>query len=129
MTWIWLIILAVSVPLIYLKITNRKKIALEPNFIHIFPDYPRSNPCVRKAGKTISFIVKGYKDSDCLEEVELKKEDIMWQHQNYVGKFVKQAANVIYYQIPDGPDKLGKTVYISVTYHKLKDATWIRIAS
>ena len=129
MTWIWLIILAVSVPIVYLKITNRKKIALEPNFIHIFPDYPRSNPCVRKAGETISFIVKGYRDSKCLEEVELKKEDITWQHQNYVGRFVKQVGNAIHYQIPEESDKLGKTVYISVAYHSLKDATWIKIAS
>ena len=76
-----------------------------------------------KAGETISFIVKGYKDSKCLEEVELKKNEIFWQHQNYVGKFVHQAANVIYYQIPDEKEKIGKEVYIAVTYHSIKDAS------
>jgi len=82
-----------------------------------------------KAGQKINFIVKGYKDTECLEEVELNKNEIMWQHQNYVGKFVFQKANVIYYQIPKEEEKIGKEVYIAVTYHKLKDATWLKIAT
>jgi len=132
MTWIWLILLIIIVPTLYLFFDNRnkkKETSNEPNFIHVFPDYPRSYPCVKKAGETMSFIVKGYNDKECMKEVELKKEDIIWQHQNFVGKFVKQAANVIYYQIPEEKDKIGKVSYISAAYHKLKDATWIRIAS
>jgi len=82
-----------------------------------------------KAGQTISFVAKGYKDTECLEEVELKKNEISWQHQNYVGKFVLRAANVIYYQIPKEKEKIGKEVYIAVTYNKLKDATWLKIST
>jgi len=130
MTWI-ILLLIIIVPTLFLYFNNRgkkKETIIEPNFIHVFPDYPKSNPCAKKAGETISFIVKGYKDSEYIEEVELKKEDIKWQHQNYVGKFVLQAGNVIYYQIPKEADKTGKVVYISATYHSLKDATWIKIA-
>lgn len=132
MTWIWLLLLAIIVPMLFLyftKIRKQKEDIIEPNFIHIFPDYPRSNPCIMKAGDILSFVLKGYVDSECLEEVELKKEDIRWQHQNYVGKFIEQEANIIHYQIPDEPDKQGKIVYISATYHSLKDASWIKIAS
>lgn len=132
MTWLWLLLLIIIIPALFLYFNNRgkkKETIIEPNFIHVFPDYPKSNPCIRKAGETISFIVKGYIDSECMEEVELKEKDITWQHQNYVGKFVKQAGNAIYYQIPEERDKTGKIIYISATYHNKKDATWIRIAS
>jgi len=129
MTWLYLIILIAIVPILFLFITNKKIIKEEPNFIHIFPDYPRGNPCIVKAGQTINFIAKGYKDIECLEEVELKNNEISWQHQNYVGKFIFQKANVIHYQIPDKKEKIGKEVYIAVTYHKLKDATWLKIAT
>lgn len=130
-TWIYLLLLVIIIPLVTLYFINQRKqkeTIIEPNFIHIFPDYPRRNPCIREIGEIISFIVKGYKDSECMEEIELKKEDIVWQHQNYVGEFVKKAANEVDYQIPEDEEKVGKIIYISATYHKLKDATWIKIS-
>lgn len=131
MTWIWILLLVITVPMLFLyfiKIRKPKEDILEPSFIHIFPDYPRGYPYEAVSGETLKFMVKGYADQECLEEIELIKSDIVWKHQNYIGEIIEEKAGSIIYMLPTAEDKKGKTSYIAVNYHKLKDTTWMKIA-
>ena len=131
-TWIYLFLMAIIIPLITLYFINRgkqKEAIIEPNFIHIFPDYPREQPYNATPGEIINFVVKGYRDEKQIEEIPLIKADISWKHQNYIGNFIlKKTAGSITYNLPMTKEKQGKISYVAVYYHKLKDTSWMRIS-
>ncbi len=129
-TWLYLLLMAIAVPLIVLFIINKgkqKEPVAEPNLIHIFPDYSREHPYMATPGETIKFIVKGYRDELSLEEIPLIDADITWKHQNYVGDIIKKEPGSIIYQLPIAEEKQGKVSYVSVYYHSMKDTTWMKI--
>lgn len=132
-TWLILLLLLIIVPTIVLYIINKGKQKeakggiIEPDFIHIFPDYSRSNPYIAAPGETIEFTVKGYRDNN-LEEVALIKSDITWKFQNYVGEIIKREPGSITYRLPTEKEKIGKTSYVAVYYHGLQDTSWLKIS-
>ena len=132
-TWLILLLLLIIIPMIVLYFINKgkqkeaKEDIIEPDFIHIFPDYPRNNPYIAKPGEMIEFTVRGYRDNN-LKEVELIKSDITWKFQNYVGEIIKREAGSITYRLPIEKEKIGKTSYVAVYYHGLQDTSWLKIA-
>ena len=129
-TWIILLLLIIIIPTMVLYFINKGKqkgTVIEPDFIHIFPDYPRSNPYIAEPGETIVFTVKGYNDNN-LKEVKLIKSDITWKIQNYVGEIIKREAGSITYRLPTAKEKIGKTSYVVAYYHGLQDTSWLKIA-
>jgi len=130
-TWIYLLLMAIIIPLITLYFINRgkqKETSIEPNFVHIFPDYSRENPYNAIPGEIIKFTVKGYTDEKQIEEISLIEKDITWKYQNYVGNIILKEPNSITYRLPIAKEKQGKISYVSVYYHKLKDTSWMRIS-
>ena len=132
-TWIIILGLIFLIPGLYLYLIREepkeKKTGItEPDYIQLYPDYTRANPYKAKPGEIIDFFVKGYKEEgDTLKEIGLYKAEIIWKHQNYIGKILDYDGNRITYQLPEEQDKRGKTSYISVTYHGMKNASWIKI--
>ena len=132
-TWIYILLIVIITPLITLYFIKRGKqkgaITTEPNFIHIFPDYPRDHPYNATPGEIINFMVKGYRDEKQIEEIPLIKADISWKHQNYIGNFIlKKTAGSITYKLPMTKEKQGKISYVAVYYHGMTDTAWMRIS-